>query len=467
MTYRCLLTLGLTVFVFLGGDTQSVFSDEKPSQSSDSGGTSTREKSIRVATFNVSLYRKKSGQLAADLERDNPQAQQLAKIIRRVNPDVILLNEIDDDGGKSVKLFRDNYLHNSKLAQSDAAPIKAEPMALATGDANSESLSDRKLTPEASAYGSGKTESSHPELETVEENPWAYIFAPSVNTGVDSGLDLDNDGKTGTPADCWGYGEYAGQYGLAILSRYPIDTTKVRTFQRFLWCEMPDAMRPQNADGTHYWKDSVWSQLRLSSKTHVDVPITIGSQTLHILASHPTPPVFDGAEDRNGRRNHDEIRFFKDYIEWSATNPPESSYHRDDNGSKGALESGARFVILGDLNADPNDGSGLHDGIEQLLGSKQVNNQKTPESEGAVRAAKLQGKRNTTHQGNAAHDTGDFNDGNPGNLRCDFVLPSVNMEIVSSGVFWPSPEGLSLEDKKMVEATDHRLVWVDLLWPMH
>jgi len=34
----------------------------------------------------------------------------------------------------------------------------------------------------------------------------------------------------------------------------------------------------------------------------------MGGQVIHILASHPTPPVFDGVEDRNGRRNHDEIR---------------------------------------------------------------------------------------------------------------------------------------------------------------
>ena len=28
----------------------------------------------------------------------------------------------------------------------------------------------------------------------------------------------------------------------------------------------------------------------------------------------PTPPAFDGEEDRNGRRNHDEIRFWVDYV---------------------------------------------------------------------------------------------------------------------------------------------------------
>ena len=41
---------------------------------------------------------------------------------------------------------------------------------------------------------------------------------------------------------------------------------------------------------------------------------TSAAQTVHVLASHPTPPTFDGAEDRNGRRNHDEIRFWADYV---------------------------------------------------------------------------------------------------------------------------------------------------------
>ncbi|MDQ3106173.1 MAG: GAF domain-containing protein, partial [Actinomycetota bacterium] len=49
--------------------------------------------------------------------------------------------------------------------------------------------------------------------------------------------------------------------------------------------------------------------LRLSSKSHWDVTLNIGGTLVHALVSHPTPPVFDGTEDRNGKRNHDEIRF--------------------------------------------------------------------------------------------------------------------------------------------------------------
>ena len=54
------------------------------------------------------------------------------------------------------------------------------------------------------------------------------------NTGVDSGLDLNRDGlATGKGEDAFGYGLYPGQYGMLLLSRYPIAVEKVRTFQNF------------------------------------------------------------------------------------------------------------------------------------------------------------------------------------------------------------------------------------------
>ncbi len=87
----------------------------------------------------------------------------------------------------------------------------------------------------------------------------------------------------------------------------------------------------------------------MSSKTHWDVPITIGCQTLHLLCTHPQSPVYDGAEDHNGRRNNDEIRFWVDYLSGGSG----AGYIVDDRGQKGPLAQDASFVLLGDLNADP------------------------------------------------------------------------------------------------------------------
>ena len=49
-----------------------------------------------------------------------------------------------------------------------------------------------------------------------------------------------------------------------------------------------------------------------------------------------------------------------------------------------------------------------------------------------------------------------------GGMRIDYVLPSVDLELVGGGVFWPSPEE-DPEGHALAEAaSDHRLVWVDL-----
>ena len=79
--------------------------------------------------------------------------------------------------------------------------------------------------------------------------------------------------------------------------------------RQFRWADMPGNLIP-----TDFYSPEEQAALRLSSKSHWDVPVRIGRRTVHFLVSHPTPPTFDGPEDRNGRRNHDEIRFWADYV---------------------------------------------------------------------------------------------------------------------------------------------------------
>ena len=104
---------------------------------------------------------------------------------------------------------------------------------------------------------------------------------------------------------------------MAVYSRLPIDTKHARTFQHFLWKDMPGALLPDDPSkpGTADWySPDELDVFRLSSKSHWDLPIEVGRQARALPGGHPTPPVFDGPEDRNGRRNHDEIRFWADYI---------------------------------------------------------------------------------------------------------------------------------------------------------
>jgi hypothetical protein len=71
------------------------------------------------------------------------------------------------------------------------------------------------------------------------------------------------------------------------------------------------------------------------------------------------------------------------------------------------------------------------------------------------------------HVGNPAYDTADFADGAPGNLRADYVLPSKDLRIKGSGVFWPlstEPE-FGLVGVFPFPSSDHRAVWLDVRVP--
>ncbi|MBB3665747.1 endonuclease/exonuclease/phosphatase family metal-dependent hydrolase [Prauserella sediminis] len=366
---------------------------------------------VRFATFNASLNRAAEGELLRDLSTgDDEQARKVAEVIQRDRPDVLLLNEFDYvAGGAAADAFRDNYL---EVGQHGAAPI---------------------------------------------DYPHAYT-AP-VNTGVPTGFDLDRDGETGGPGDAHGFGDFEGQYGMLVLSKHPIDTGAVRTFQNFRWQDMPGATLPDDPatpESDDWYSDEVLDVLRLSSKSHWDLPIDVDGRTVHLLAAHPTPPSFDGEEDRNGTRNHDEIRFWADYV-----TPGKGGYIYDDAGGRGGLTPGERFVIAGDYNADPHDGDSVDAAATQLLDAPLVRDTR-PASEGAVVAAEQQGGANDEHVGPARLDTADFDDESPGNLRVDYVLPSRGLLPYDDGVFWPEP-GTDLA--RLGDASDHHLVRVDLFVP--
>jgi 3-phytase len=386
-----------------------------------------RDDTVRFATFNASLNRNFDGQLQTELSSPgNTQAEVIAEIIQRSNPDVLLINEFDYDAANiALDGFADNYL---AVAQADG----------------------------------------------VEGIDYPYRFTAPSNTGIHSGFDLDNSGTidpVATPFnsvyanDAFGFGWFPGQFGMAVYSKYPIDFDSIRTFQTFLWKDMPGALLPDDpatSAPADWFTDEELDVVRLSSKSHWDVPIRVGKRAVHFLVSHPTPPVFDGPEDRNGTRNFDEIRFWADYV-----SPGQSGYIYDDNGQAGGLQPGQMFVIAGDQNSDPLDGDSIPGAIQQLIEHPLVNTEVTPSSEGAVEQAALQGGANVSHLSDPQFDTADFSDSAPGNLRADYVLPRKNMQISDAGVFWPlsTDPNFGLVGTFPFPSSDHRLVWVDLRLP--
>jgi hypothetical protein len=298
---------------------------------------------VRFATFNASLNRNASGDLLSDLsqpgivdrgidyggnfaalstvQRRVLQAHYVAEVIQKTNADVLLVNEFDFD------------LNGSPLASSAAMPLGYASRAAGLFQSN--------------FLGVGQGGAATGRSASAALN-YAYRYTPNTNTGLASGFDLDNNGTIGGGNDAYGFGNFGGQFGFTIYSKHEI--VGVRSFQTFLWKDMPgnlltsDPSAGANNLASYYSADEI-AALRLSSKNHVDVALKINGQIVHFLSAHPTPPVFDGAEDRNGKRNHDEIRFWKDYINGAG-------YIYDDAGSFGGLAGGAKFVIVGDYNAD-------------------------------------------------------------------------------------------------------------------
>jgi len=343
-----------------------------------------------------------SNKLTNALQNAHQQIKNIAEIIQRVNPDIILLNEFDrvDDSATNIRYFINEYL--------------------------------------------GKSQRNQHMIN------YPYFFQGAVNTGIKLNSDLNHEGKKNPHSvDAHGFGNFIGHFGMVLLSKYPIDEKSIRTFQKFKWHDMPNALKPINPETNQPWyTKETWQALRLSSKSHWDIPIKINDKTIHILASHPTPPVFDGPENRNGKRNHDEIRFWFDYI-----NTKQGAYIYDDNHQSGALSANQRFIIIGDLNASNVEGDAImtknSQGIVALLSSDKIQDP-LPTSYG--------GQNHSSGNINGLHHTAYWR------MRADYVLPSTfGVIIKKSGIFWPQQnENTYRLIKNRQASSDHRLVWVDV-----
>lgn len=378
---------------------------------------------LRVATFNVrELSTGKIEAVSGEGLGTDPQLRAAAEIVRRVRPDVLVLQEIDHD-----------------LRHPDLT-------------ANGRRFVERYLA------APGRLGSGAPLA-------YPYLFAAPVNTGVPSGHDLDNDGKVmgagsegerGYGEDGFGFGSYPGQYATILLSRFPIQGEKARVFQRFLWKDLPGNHLPRD-----FYSAEEIEILRLSSKSHWDVPISIGEASLRLWISHPTPPVYDGPEDRNGRRNHDEIAFWIAYLDGEPA-------LRDDAGVAGGRTDDAPFLIAGDLNADPVRGDAFEaeDGraIARLLADPRIGDPGALLVSGGALVEAPRDAAAPERPGAPEYPeraTSVF----LGGMRIDYLLPSDGLRVLGGGVFWPTaeadPEGASLAEL----ASDHRLVWIDLEAP--
>jgi hypothetical protein len=251
--------------------------------------------------------------------------------------------------------------------------------------------------------------------------PYPHRFAAPPNTGQPTGVDLDGDGRSYRARDAHGYGLFSGDGGMAILSRVPIGA--VRDFSGLPWMALPENV----AEPSHRPRRSRRSACTVAAW---DVELLTPAGPLHILASHASPPVFDGPEDRNGLRNA-----------MSCGSGRSTSTAGRPEGPPFAAE---RFVVMGTFNIDPNRGEGRREGLRALLDH-----------------ALLQDPEPVRGMGETA--TADWAEDGPGRLRVDYILPSRTLSVTGSGILWPGETSvLGVTGETVAAASDHRLIWVDL-----
>lgn len=307
-----------------------------------------------MATFNTELFRKGPGLLLRDiLKGDDPQITAVLDTLAAADADIVTLQGFDYD------------------------------------------LEGRALTAFAAALAD-------------QTAPYPYTFATPPNAGRMTGADLNMDGKLGGAADAQGYGRFFGQGAMAILSRHPIAVSDVQDYSALLWRDVPDNIYPMTKTGP-WGGDATHALQRLSSHNHLVFPIDhpdLGR--IHILTFHAGPPVFDGPEDRNGRRNHDEVMFWQHYLNGSFNGPPDQ-----------------QFILMGDANLDPAKGDGRSIAITTLLADPRLQDPLPDQS--TVLWAQT------------------------GPMRVDYVLPSADWRVTDAAVLPANPN-----------ASRHQLVWVDL-----
>ena len=357
---------------------------------------------VRIMTFNVEDVR------TDDLLRpDHPRLRAAARIIQQLQPDILLINEIayDQEGVPGYESGAVPGQNGKRLAENFFAVSQGESLIGLTYQA----FMAPSNTGQASGYDlnhDGRAVTSYPEPEEAAEDG-----TPAPQT--EGGRAYGNDN--------WGFGTFPGQYAMALLVRegHEILVDEARTFQHFLWKDLPGAARPIDpATGEFWYDDEIWSRFPLSSKSHWDVPIQLqGGKVIHVLASHPTPPAFDGPERRNQLRNRAEIMFWNAFISGE-------SFIVDDNGISGGLPQSESFVIIGDMNADPDEGGSVDDPIGSLLFSHPaVNDRIVPRADSI---------------GIAAFPNLDDDDTAEWGLRADYVLPSMDLDIAGAFIFrWP------------------------------
>lgn len=366
-----------------------------------SGGSLVTPEKVRIAQFNLREMTTYKLMTQTDV-----QANAAAEIIARFSPDILSINELQFD------------IQGIPSASSPGAPSNTSWGGFnVPGAENPKRLGDRVHAAGGPSY----------------EN----LFQSVGNSGFywqGSTLGLD-----------WyilrGWGEFPGRFNTAILSRFPILVDQVRVIADFAWEDLPDNKIALMKTETGI---DVPPGFPLFEKALNIVPVQLGDVVLHLVLLHPVAPAFDPI---NTYRNYDELHALRLFLDGQLPGVE-------------PLPADAKFVIIGDLNADPEEGDSIGGAIQQILSHPDVTNV-FPAGSGTKGKG---GKYNSYLSGCGRDDGSTVTD--PGakyQMQLDYVLPSKNLgEPLDSLLFWPNhttdPEDFELR----CQASDHSFLYVDL-----
>lgn len=369
-----------------------------PARAQESTTAPKAEDDLRVATLHADLTAdseagESAEQLVAALRTGNhPQARVIARTVQMNEPDVLVLTGVTyDDAEMVAEYLRSLY------------------------------------------FSSGQ--------DGLAGMDYPHVFTAGTNSGQESGADLDGDGIIGGPGDAIGYGEYPGEYGMIVFSKHPIVDDEARTFQNFLWRDLPDRSMPSG------FSELEASILRLQESSFWDIPVEVPghSDHVHVLA---TSVAAQQPSETEAARAEDIRTVISDYIAGSAW------YLTDDAGRSGGLGPEADAIVAGAPVATAAEPS---EALETLMDSDRLQDpQPEPITEVPMdQRSEAQGQTDRTA---TRHVPGDRD------RRASLVLPGSGLEVSNSGIFWPAEgeDGFALVDPSSSHSLQDRLVWVDL-----
>jgi hypothetical protein len=366
------------------------------------GGGGTTPQTLTVAQFNLREF--STDKL---IDPADEQASAAAEVIARFKPDIISINELQFD------------IQGLPTASMPGAPSGTTYGNFnGNGDDNTKRLADRiaAIDPEATYSNT---------LLTIGNSGFYW-------EGDDLGLD-------------WyilrGWGEWRGRHNTGILSRYPILYDQVRVITDVAWDSLPENNIALMKSETGI---DVPPGFPVFEKSLNVVPVQVGEQVIYVVLLHPVAPAFDPI---NVYRNSDELRALAMFLDGTLPGVE-------------PLPEGAKFFVVGDLNADPDEGDSLPGAIQRIIEHPLL-----AVSYPAGAGTKGQNGEYNSYLSGCGHDDGTMV-GDPADrwqMQLDYVLPSATIGLAKSSIlFWPDHVSERDDFDLSCRASDHKFLMVEV-----